>query len=885
MDDHTENFQENGLPKFKKTPKGKPISISFSGFHDLSGNSILWHQSKNFQEKTENSVIFQSHLDINSPNHIINHDLSVIASPYVIQNKITHEVLDVDKNYPVGIHEDSTMSSNDIFEYFHNKEIISDSEFSGLINNVDFITNNLVPYWITHKLEFLALVLKGDIILIDKENFQFHSDTDLNQQIKTDYYHAISNFLFYNIHSVNHLRNKMQGYGQDLYAIWDMYERMLLMIDVTGNVVLPERRSEESSDDYKKRIPTPASYYGLIYGMAIRLSDFYLPELGDMIMKSILTPPNYFPDTSSQKYITSMNLWENWQAISPTTFRSSIGKRAGWLWELFKHRSNLEFVKNLIDSLEFNSYICSLTTPNNYPKSHSLQTTDSTIYMNGIEKALSMILAIYFNENEFPVSNPETPFSLQYRLAKSDNMALFYHLGVMFDDLMYKLSTPWTLLINAVSSMANDPFLNQFLPNAYCTQYSNDHWISEFMSYQGAQYIQNYDPESHEIFWPVFTSETMHSVSFPKLFLSQFNGRTYFGRFGDSDIVDITIDGNQYQINYEFNNELKFIKLFLQPDSPIFRNDEHHKFKGTLLDSVRLLFGSESVGPTHLPSGYILSYYHTGAKRRKPQFGDFITVWHNWDTLFHEIYGYRAKTQRGDVYFHKKEPAALEWVKNGYPIDYQPGVRVSTVKISSVYNPKFLTVISPFYDHIDQRDQLYNTVNRIIHDNPKLHFHDVIFHMGENLEDWNLEEAWVNRIQYIFGIRTDASGKFLCIANNPEFNNPHPDLYPFLFPYMNDYLSINDGFYNPMLDPFQSRYNPEIIPDYNQIDDFNNNQWDRKYMYKYWQNYFIILAAMEMGVQNPLKFQEDYNSGQYYNHFYKVLVHIIVNKLGYNPFQ
>ena len=149
--------------------------------------------------------------------------------------------------------------------------------------------------------------------------------------------------------------------------------------------------------------------------------------------------------------------------------------------------------------------------------------------------------------------------------------------------------------------------------------------------------------------------------------------------------------------------------------------------------------------------------------------------------------------------------------------------------------------------------------------------------MHEHITEWNLDKKWTERIQYLFGIKTNSDGTFRCIANNPgNFQTPKL-LSKILQPHIDKYLNTLDPNYAPIHDPFNPKFLKSKFPKFKLNLDSKNAQWSRKYTYKYWQNYFITLATLQIFDQNPKLIQNLYDKGRYYNKFIKLLIHALLN--------
>ena len=771
-----------GLKNYNSLGAQGPVSLSFN-----IPSGIPWFATPDFRQKISN-------LDINylidplDPSNPLSVTLQNQRRPY--SSKLSTTAIRptyvfnprIRLDYPVSISANS---------WWANYEIQQNIDPTGPPLTNFHLQANTIPYSLTLKPAFYQHLWLGNIELADKidsANFQFSADLNTNNLLEKKYLNRLSQLNDISIRTIRKLKGTMGfGYGQNVYALWDVADWAQTLIPGPGLRVRGLTNSKTCR---------PPGYYNSIYLLSSALDQNMSPQWADRYIRGFLTPLTNF-STDHPLYNKALILHNNWRDIRGNTgFIEAMGCNSQDLWKLFDFPGDLSFINQLSSSLELIAYI----NFNNFQENHiAKMTTWDRFYGTKLESALNNIAGILTHTSNLDIFNGRSVLS-KY---KSPRLHLKYDIAHLTNLLTWILTEPWRTMDIHI------PIKDK---------------ISSFIYYRARNYYSNFNGWNNSA----------------PLFLSEFDGsKPYFGRFGEISTMTLRMGWGPRpaivrDITWNKNNEYRFLNSLQINVDP-----------GLVRPGINRIWGSEAIGEGRLATNFIVVHGIPG----KQQFLDFIVKGEGGEVTVYENYGYdhrfpqycNSKDKSTETWLLNEYPVIhspgdrviAERIFNAF----KPSFLIRTAPFFD--NEKQCVKFNRIVHNIISESVLSDPTNSA----NWLHFHDVLVNMRipQNMHDWRIynyfsshiaAEEWVNRIQYIFGIHVDSSTfEFDYIINNPGLSIPSTSRYYTLM------INKLDASYNSQLDPFNPNFDSFLIS--TDMNDLQNN-----YKYLWWQAYFNYLNSL-----------------------------------------
>ena len=771
--------------------KGKKITKSFDNLA-----RTLWVNKEDFTIQIVNSPRLGPLVDIGSPENSIPLTLAIQQLPYENELDTTGNLpvynlqSQVSLDYPVLISGTSRMSNVDIQRHLDPNNQLS----------AHHLGSGSIPYGMTLDPEFYKLWLSGDVEIDThyEAKYQFNKDVTMNQIIQHDYIHRIGKLNDLQSRAINRIRG-MKGtyFGEQRFATWDVEDWIQTVIPASG-----QRNLALTTGDGFVR---PASYYNSIYMIAYALDKFYNPKLADVYMRSHLTPLSYFDyDPVPVWSDIAEDLYYNWRNIQGKIgFLEWFGGKSD-MWLFFDHPADLNWVNDFVNGLELIANLNIDGITNIYYEFRSWETMSSHIHK--LQYAL-------INLAEMISGSPNTNLFSTYKLSKFTAGKSHITLNLL-------------VLINTFAHVLVDPL------------YSID--INLPIHRVTSEFVQSTAPS----FYNDFDNVNGWSYESP-LFLDEFNGKPFFGAFGEISSMPIRMGlgsgtGILRDVSFIKNNEQRYLTSL--KNNPLGVNLRPH---------IEYVWGDERIGNLNLPGGLILQ--HGARGNRHNQFIDFVREDYGGVVTVDEIFGFN-----NPHYVYKKYSASQVWILNGHPVIYRPGLSITANRIWQNFGSDSAIRIAPFFLNHQQDVQYEQIIGHIldvsIYSNPNnpLLRHDVLFGMRkpQNMIDWGIynffnteeqAEEWVEKMQLQFGIHVDQNTfEFDYIINSPGIVLPPAANLPTSLASYYTALTAVDPAYDSQLDPFSSNFNSLLILS-DRLDLRNN------YKYRWWIAYINHFAGLNTG--------------------------------------
>lgn len=772
----------HGLKTYVGLIKKKSIADSFN-----LPEGTPWQQTRDFMQKTASSTSFARLNTLINPRNPVSLALGIqnaYYNPSAHASQLGATFLPrISGDFPVYISSTSRWSNTQIQR----------SLCAIFALSTPHLQRGSIPYETSLNPAFYENLWAGNIELDGITKFQFHSDRNTHNTLKQEFIYDIAKLNYLSKTSINHLRASLgYGYGQGSYAMWDVIDWTQKMVIAPGVLNTPLTTKKKCN---------PYAYYSTIYEMAKSADTYMAPFVADKIMRSYLSPMFAINDLTFRQ--RAWHLYNNWRSISTRTqwnaqFTDDLDN-----WKIFLYPSDMRFINNFGNSLELIAYL-NRDYMGNLRYSGTRKLEWNTVNTMGLERSMENLAWIYSGSATRPNLFP----TLLSNLA-NDKRLISYGKGLLMNSMSYILAEPWRLASNANPKNSINDFVHNIAPIFY-NGFGANSWSS---------------------------SQPLYLTDFSLL-------KPFYGNFGEINRMPITmnwingmgitrdVSWNRFSLNeYDFLVANLLLPLTTTRTTAVARA------------WVERMWGSRIIGEGYLHQSETIQHRDaTGVFHY--QFGDFAQRLKGGEALFYEIYGMLDL-----AYFNHHELKCEAWLKNGYPVIQSPGRDVISSTIFNLYRPQYLIRAEPFFDNKVQSERFQKIVGNIVSEsirvnpaNPNnwLHFHNVLFGMHANIQNWGIDsyfssiikaENWVRRIQFIFGIHVDPSTLYFdYIINNQGLNIPSS------VPGFNPAINLPDSSYDPQMDPFSTQFIQNSIP--SRFDDLQNN-----YKYIWWKNYFDYLAG------------------------------------------
>jgi len=735
----------------------------------------------------------------------------------------------ISPEFPISVLMNSKTTNSEIYKLFPSE-----------IQSQESLMYNTIPYKFLMDLRVQIKILSGNLNVAMEPNFQFHSDKNIHNKLKSSWFQRLSTLLRITIQSINRMKVTLSfgGYGKKQYPIWNAMDWLLEIIDEKGK--LNEKHIYKTENDGGV---TVYEYYKVLHNIASAISKEYSPAHAKLIIKSLL--PKHLNKSLLNIKIKERfaleqvlnDILANWnKGLDADSFKTKYGQ-ASELWNIFTSRSDLDtaiYFASILQKIAYISRCSSSDTNPNLKKSKKMFGFTSVLY-----PTLKKLIELYSPSGNYDFLKGKTP--LNDIIQSADSQAPF-SIVALADNLFEILSTPWKLIQNPISVSDQKSLFNK---------------LTEYIHTRGESV---YNPNAMKTVNNIWTNSLDNS-----LFIREMDqAKPYFGKIGENNLVKIRTAGKFYWLNQYISD---FEHDFITSRCTIVKDDPMAVYQ--LKPGYKFLAAGETLEKGKLPKNLEVSRMSKG--KVKKSFLDNAIGFQNNFLITKELYGYKRISYRNDKNF-----GALSWIENGYFTVYSPYTDLTRpskakrikefVMKTDVEHPdktKYIGKISPFTDSITQANSLYDLYAQILANIDKnLRFDDFLtqLRIPENITKWQIPSAlnknlkdtisWINRIHWIHGIRVNPfkNFEFDYIMNTPP-NNPY-NLKP-------------DPNYQKFSDPFTPNYDPKTVSDYIHKFKYSSalkitnstykNQKTLSYYYKWFNNLKKFINIQD----NLSKFVED----------------------------
>ncbi len=771
------NPRHNNMPIFVK---GSPRNLIKTAFNLPDGK--IWHYTIDYQIK---KYLISNYQRIKNPfnaNKIVSSDsyrrkISVSSKTGMIgiskPSKISPE-------FPISVLKNSKITSSEIYKLFPSERQSQES-----------LLHNTIPYKLLMDLRVQIKILSGNLNLAMEPNFQFHSDKNLHNLLKSSWFQKISTLLRITIQSINRMKITLSfgGYGKQQYPIWNAMDWLLEIIDEKGK--LNEKHIYKTENDGGV---TVYEYYKVLHNITSSVYQEFSPAHANLIIKCL--HPKHLDKSLScikikKKYTLEQvlnDILANWnKTLNADSFKSKYGQTSE-LWNIFSTRSDLDTTYYFVSILQIIAYISRCSSSDTNPK---LKKSSKMFGFNSVlYPTLNKLIELYSPGINYDLLRGKTPLN---NIIQSSDSQVPFGLVTLADNLLRILSTPWKLIQNPKSDSDQHELLKK---------------LTEYIHNRGESV---YNPIAMNVVDNVWKLGDINS-----LFLNQMNqAKPYFGKFGENNIIKIRNAEKFYWLNQYISD---FEHDFITARCTIVKDDTNADYQ--LKPGYKFIAGGETLEKGKLSKNLEVSRISKG--KLKKSFLDNAIGFQNNFVITGELYGYKKNSYRNDKNF-----GALSWIENGYFPIYSPytdltrpskAMRIKEMVMKTdVEHPektKYIGKISPFTDSITQANLFFDLYAHILANIDKnLRFDDFItqLRIPENITKWQIASvlnknqkdtiSWINRIHWIHGIRVNQTKNF-------EFDyiiNTPPD---------NPYNLKPDPNYQKISDPFSPNYDPKMVSEY-----------------------------------------------------------------------
>ncbi len=839
------NPRHNNMPIFVE---GTPRNLIKTAFNLPNGKN--WQKTLDYQIKNYLISNYQKIKNLSNANKIISNNsyrrkISVSSKTGIVgiskASKISPE-------FPISVLKNSKTTSSEIYKLFPSE-----------IQSQKSLMYNTIPYKFLMDLRVQIKILSGNLNLAMTPNFQFHSDKEIHNSLKSSWFQRLSTLLRITIQSINRMKVTLSfgGYGRQQYPIWNAMDWLLEIIDEKGN--LNENHIYKTENDGGV---TVYEYYKVLHNIGSTISKEYSPAHAKLIIKSLL-PKRLNKSLSCIKIKEKFTLEQvlndilaNWnKGLDADSFKTKYGQ-ASDLWNIFTSRSDLDTAIYFVSILQKIAYIsrCSSSEINpKLKKSKKMFGFTSVLY-----PVLNKLIELYSPSTNYNFLKGKTPLN---EIIQSSDSQVPFGLVALADNLLRILSTPWKLIDNPIFSSDQNSLFGK---------------LAEYIHNRGRSV---YDPLAMTAVDNIWKSGYKNT-----LFLNEMDlAKPYFGKFGENNLVKIRTAGKFYWLSQyisDFEHDFIIARCTIVKDDPI----ADYQLK----PGYKFIAAGETLEKGKLPKNLEVSRISDG--KLKKFFLDNAIGFQNNFLITKELYGYKRISYRNDKNF-----GALSWIENGYFPVYSPYTDLTRpskakrikefVMKTDIEHPdktKYIGKISPFTDSITQANSLYDLYAHILAKIDKnLRYDDFLtqLRIPEKITKWQIPSvlhknqkdtiSWINRIHWIHGIHVNPSKNF-------EFD------YIINTPPNNSYNLKPDPNYQKKTDPFNPKYDPKLVSEY--IHEFKyspalkitnstfKNQRTLSYYYRWFdnlRNFIDIQDNLTNFIKDPTNNQDLYTKLAHYLIFQK----------------